>query len=514
LQALEKKGPSPGDRLAESRRQSQMSARSASHPKNTGGEVTPDQHSRRPSIQQDDRRLVNLESAVEHLEHKVDQRLRDIGSAQSTRQESKEVPRKRSNPPEVETYSLLADYSHRLGIVEAKLEESSKTNVHHQLVELHRQQTEAHHEMLKIKIRFDQLEEAEKQRALMDGKQLEVQSRLHKLENGSLEANEQLEEAQKLCEKELKHNVHSIERVDKNLGMLIKYVTGEDVVPGESDESRPATTDSRGEWKLAWLEKRIEGLVKRKGGLNLESRLRALEQGNKMPRDLPERTKKLEAEFASLDIKDLTQVRPDLNQHRKIQEVISNNLQQELKELKCLVGCVEACIPRETRKAVQLFKRAAGANEGDPMSPREFHVDSKILQLREEMQVKIEGASNRLEDGREHMQQIVRGIERKQDLLDAKLSDVKALVSRPGSIQGPFDASSAASILALPPLQELQIRDAPSDVLASVAPPAAMASEGCAVAAQPERAPAPAPAQANEAADPGSKLGKPPPGWK
>merc|ERR1712054_667146 len=90
--------------------------------------------------------------------------------------------------------------------------------------------------------------------------------------------------------------------------------------------------------------------------------------------------------MGQLDVQDLTRVRPDLTDFERKQEAISTDLIREMKELKVIVGCVEACIPRETRKAVQLFKRAAGSSDNvEPASPREFAMEGKILARKQEM---------------------------------------------------------------------------------------------------------------------------------
>merc|ERR1712216_1111554 len=113
---------------------------------------------------------------------------------------------------------------------------------------------------------------------------------------------------------------------------------------------------------------------------------------------------------------------------------VSRDLAREVKELKVVVGCVEACIPRETRKAVQLFKRAAGSSDA-PQSPREFEIESKILALREEMETQIQDAAASLTDGRERMTAIVRGLEKKQEILESHLEDVRK--NNQGPSQGP-----------------------------------------------------------------------------
>jgi hypothetical protein len=220
-------------------------------------------------------------------------------------------------------------------------------------------------------------------------------------------------------------NLSSIERVQKDMMNLAKYVTGGADAASDRPESR-ASKESQDEWPLAWLERRVEALIKKKGGGCLEPRLAALEKAatEAGSTGLGDRIKKVEQDIKTLDVKDLGKVRPDLTEHQRQSDVFQRDLLAEVNELKVVVGCVEACIPRETRKAVQLFKRAAGSTDV-PASPREFAIESKILVLREEMQGQIQEATTSLEDARERMTAVVKALEKKQEILESRMEDVR-----------------------------------------------------------------------------------------
>merc|ERR1711920_92515 len=134
--------------------------------------------------------------------------------------------------------------------------------------------------------------------------------------------------------------------------------------------------------------------------------------------------------MGKLNIDELNQVQPALVVHRKEQHIFNEDMLRELQELKCLVGCLEACVPQETRKAIALFKRATGADgvsaPSAPESPLELELENKLRV-----------AEATIADQCEHVNTIVRGLERKQEMLDGKFDDFRsskaAPASRPGS---------------------------------------------------------------------------------
>lgn len=350
----------------------------------------------------------------------------------------------------------LHEVHQRLVKLESHIEsQSGAGDVHHQLVELHRAHTDAHRQFLEMGVRLQKLEQGGLSGAsipaspaaggaggagdpAMNLQLANIVNRLAQLESLHGEGLHKLDDIDNKHLSASRTASKNIERVQQDLSMLVRYVSGE--APGDAsldeDGSPSALTGTRpssqqslqsSEWPLAWLEKRVEALIKKKGGLSIEARVTKLEQnGNAAAASsVADRLGKVEKDVQCLNVKDLTRVRPELIEHKAHQELISRDLLKEINELKCVVGCVEACIPRETRKAVQLFKRAAGSSDGAPASPREFAIDSKILQLREEMQSKIDGATDTLNDGRERMTAIVRNLEKKHDVLESCLEDVR-----------------------------------------------------------------------------------------
>lgn len=251
-----------------------------------------------------------------------------------------------------------------------------------------------------------------------------ISSRVIKLEDQSSHAIKKAEEAEQHRGVDQRHVASEIQRVQKDMQAMLRYIGGVDDSVPQVGEEPLLRTGSKGELPLAWLERRIEGLIAKEGGKSLETRLANLEKDGAS--DLSRRLKKIEQDFRLLDVQDLGKVRPDLTDYQKQQEEVSGDLAREMKELKVLVGCVEACIPRETRKAVDLFKRAAGSSANqEPSSPREFAMEGKILALREEMESQIQGAADSLKSGRDHMTIIVKGLEKKQEMLESHMEEVR-----------------------------------------------------------------------------------------
>jgi len=194
-----------------------------------------------------------------------------------------------------------------------------------------------------------------------------------------------------------------------------------------SSPGSPGVRKNSAEDALAWLERRVHKMMRnRHKGLSLEARIVQIEIDAQVGGGMDFRLGKMESEIKILDVPSLRQVRPDLVEYRQEYEVFEDSLRRDMKEVKCLVGCLEACIPRETRKAVDLFKRAAGASEHSlvPTSPQEFEVEGKILILRDDMETRLNTAEAAIKDQCEHVVQIVRNMEKRQDRLAGELAKV------------------------------------------------------------------------------------------
>lgn len=365
----------------------------------------------------EDTRLQYLEAAVSQLEN----RFESLARAGSAKPVSVQAP-----TGEVKS-SLLEEFSLRLKQLEnrfdAPLSSGGGDDVHHQLMEFHRQQSELHRQMLDVGVRLGQLEQQQLansgsgQKDVGTGDVSQLENRLSALESGLSAAKQKAEDASKALEKNQRKSTASVESMQRTMDLFVKYIGGE---VAEDEAGSPSKAENPEEWALAWLERRVAALVKDRPD-TIDGRLRRLEKDNPNSPEMVDRLIKLEKEFYAVDMKDLRNVRPDLLDYQQHQELVDSDIMKEVNELKCIVGCIEACIPRETRKAVQLFKRASGSAEGRALSPREFDVESKILQLREDMQTQIQDATDTLHKGREDMTAVVKGLERKQELLDARL---------------------------------------------------------------------------------------------
>jgi len=264
-----------------------------------------------------------------------------------------------------------------------------------------------------------------------------LSSRIIKLEEQSLATHQKVDEVAHHRVVDQRRATVDLERVQKDMNALVRYVGGSEDAPQQEDIARNNTkAKGSGANPMEWLEKRIEAMIAKQKGLSIEERMSSLEKAGNS--DVGNRVKKIEQDFRLLDVKDglagsasdLGRVRPDLRDYQHHQEAVALDLNREIKELKVIVGCVEACIPRETRKAVALFKREAGTSDGqEPSSPREFAMEGKILALKEEMVGQMQNATAELQNGRTHMTAIVKGLERKQEILESRLEDVRRIAT-------------------------------------------------------------------------------------
>lgn len=352
-----------------------------------------------------------------------------------------------ADPPD----GALQDVVRRLSYIESRVAGLDSAggaaregeDVHKQLVEVHRTHTEMHRQLLEVGARLELVEKSAPQAGRGGGGGADpktvmdlaaVTARVTRLETLNDATTERLGELDQNRLAEHKLNAKAIERVQLNLETFVKYVTGEslsrsrtDSRPDSQSSDRPGDEGVEGEWPLAWLERRVEALIKKKGGASLEARLQGLEKAAAEggSTDLSNRVKQVEQQFSVLDVTDLGRVRPDLSQHQKQQEIFGRDLLKEVNELKVILGCVEACIPRETRKAVQLFKRASGSADAVPQSPREFAMEGKILALREDLDAIKQDSNVSLESNRQQMTAVVKNLEKKQEMLASHVDDIR-----------------------------------------------------------------------------------------
>jgi len=175
--------------------------------------------------------------------------------------------------------------------------------------------------------------------------------------------------------------------------------------------------------KLEWLERRISQLVAKRKGPSLEKRLQLLEEvtGSK---EIFQRVHSLEQLLGKLDLDAVKEVPPQLTIVKEDQETFKQDLRREVQELKVLVGCMEACVPKETRKAIQLFQRGTGASDEEFISPSELKAHTQLLSLREEMDGRLAeiqmNAAQRYDNMNLQLQELEMKQERVEHLMKGK----------------------------------------------------------------------------------------------
>lgn len=190
---------------------------------------------------------------------------------------------------------------------------------------------------------------------------------------------------------------------------------------------------------LAWLEKNRHSI-----GLCMETRLKDLEtiSGG----DLGTRLSKVEQRLKRIDVESLDTTLSSFQQYQQEQQVVGNDLRREVMELKTVVGCIEACVPKETRKAIQLFKRAAGAEgAARQITPRTLDLEGKFLNHQQDVETRLAEAESRIADQCTKVTTVVKSLQYKQDNIRAEMTDLNEqleqefsggasrLGSRPGS---------------------------------------------------------------------------------
>eukprot|EP00747_Dinoflagellata_sp_TGD_P163927 gnl/TRDRNA2_/TRDRNA2_183159_c0_seq1.p1 gnl/TRDRNA2_/TRDRNA2_183159_c0~~gnl/TRDRNA2_/TRDRNA2_183159_c0_seq1.p1 ORF type:complete len:891 (+),score=192.93 gnl/TRDRNA2_/TRDRNA2_183159_c0_seq1:72-2675(+) len=337
--------------------------------------------------------------------------------------------------------------------------EDSFSEVRRQLFEMHRTQSEVHHQLLEFKSKLRVLETQQKpslstaavpsgqplddSQAIMEMVRAEIQEVQMNISD-ALRAGQQSEARIGRFEKEFQQTKSSQEEAlaqfRRSIDTMVSYMSGS--MPNVESDA------------LAWLDKRIEGLLNKHKGRTLEARMCELERGAVAQANAAKRLEKVERSLLGVDLTAFERLAPDIQARQSRQEAVNEDLRRDTQELKVLVGCLEACVPRETRKAVQLFKRATAAPENKgPSSPRELEADAKLLALREEMESRAKSSEMQLLEQREALTQIMKGIERSQDMLFSKFEDLRDFVaplSSAGTPQ-PMLAANADATARLPP---------------------------------------------------------------
>jgi len=149
------------------------------------------------------------------------------------------------------------------------------------------------------------------------------------------------------------------------------------------------------------------------------------------------------AQFGKLDFDGLSCLRAETKD-------LSVRMHRELREIQVVVGCIEACVPRETRKAVQLFKRAAVPSPGciadsaaSSVTREQMEAEARLHKLREEIEKQLSGGISMISREYENVLQVVKGIERAHISLRSEVDDIKTGKRKGDSVINGAASSSA-----------------------------------------------------------------------
>eukprot|EP00435_Cladocopium_sp_Y103_P070244 s571_g34.t2 len=188
--------------------------------------------------------------------------------------------------------------------------------------------------------------------------------------------------------------------------------------------------------KLEWLERRISQLVAKRKGPSIEKRLQLLEEVTGS-QEIFQRVRSLEQLLEKLDFDAVKEVPPQLIIVKEDQETFKQDLRREVQELKVLVGCMEACVPKETRKAIQLFKRGAGVSDEEFISPQELKTHTQLISMREELQGQFSEMQMNAAQRYDNMNAQLQELEMKQDRVEHLMKGKsKSVVEAPNPSDG------------------------------------------------------------------------------
>mmetsp|Transcript_121 Transcript_121/g.259 ORF Transcript_121/g.259 Transcript_121/m.259 type:complete len:673 (-) Transcript_121:64-2082(-) len=277
-----------------------------------------------------------------------------------------------------------------------------------QFLELQKAHSETHQRCLEVHSRLENLEQGMGLGAPnADGKPQVVAAWQEPLDSVRKQ-NEALDEV-------LKDQAADSQQLTKAVDAISRYISGESLAIGEDSSESKADA-------LAWLEHRVRSFTKKRESKTLEGKLASMEaQHLGSEEKMGERVHKVEGILDRLDVDEMREVPPQLVMLKLDAESFKKDLRREVAEMKALVGCIEACVPKETRKAIQLFKQAAGAVNEIVVTPRGLKLEGDILGLREDMETRLKAAEQVVEEQCQRVTMAVKNIERKQESLSYEL---------------------------------------------------------------------------------------------
>lgn len=231
---------------------------------------------------------------------------------------------------------------------------------------------------------------------------------------------------------ELQASAGEVSTLRSALTELTRYIS--------EDHLEVAATAAPPPNKLEWLERRISQLVAKRDRPSIEKRLRLLEEVTGS-QEIFQRVRSLEQLLEKLDFDAVKEVPPQLIIVKEDQETFKLDLRREVQELKVLVGCMEACVPKEIRKAIQLFKRGAGVSDEEFISPQELKTHTQLISMREELQGQFSememNAAQRYDNMNAQLQELEMKQERVEHLMKGKSKSVVEEAPNPDGFVAP-----------------------------------------------------------------------------
>ncbi|CAK9102268.1 Uncharacterized protein SCF082_LOCUS47804, partial [Durusdinium trenchii] len=235
----------------------------------------------------------------------------------------------------------------------------------------------------------------------------------------------ELQSSQASLSQELQDRAVEVSTLRSALSELTRYISED-----QPAEGRPVSAASHN--KLAWLEQRIQELVAKRKGLTIEKRLQLLEEVSGS-QEIFQRVKNVEHLLGKLDVDAVKEVPPQLIIVKEDQETFKQDLRREVQELKVLVGCMEACVPKETRKAIQLFKRGAGASDEEFISPQELKAHTELISMREEINGQLSEMEMNAAQRYDNLNAQVQELEMKQEKVEHLMKRKSVLEAAPAT---------------------------------------------------------------------------------
>jgi division protein CdvB (Snf7/Vps24/ESCRT-III family) len=178
--------------------------------------------------------------------------------------------------------------------------------------------------------------------------------------------------------------------------------------------------NSRGNFQpdpLEWLEKRVQTLADKSMKAERTQMLRRINEAESRVQSFAPQLNSLREEFKEMIKEVKVPAGPQLEEA----------LIEEVERLKSIVECLEACAPKETKKAMQFFRKAGGASTRDSY-PAEL--EAQILNIRDEVGKALDIQRTDAERIQNNVSDALRGLERDIEIQSSRVGDLGTVVPR------------------------------------------------------------------------------------